>query len=188
MKWKDFLNPRSMLTPGIAGSVVMVIANTLWVEFMLPQKWTALILSFLLIIPILLSFSASKLENVIYFIFNGLIIFSLAANTNFAGAKLQELGAPDKKHVASQLLSTPNKTLPDSAISFSDNETQVKKINGMQLASNDKQEVLTISKNQPTHENPTVNSKEKGKENTGKNTQKQEKNGRENREFFGKWF
>ena len=42
-----------MLTPGVAGSVVMVIANTLYVEFLLPQKYTALILSFLLIIPII---------------------------------------------------------------------------------------------------------------------------------------
>ena len=41
MEMNDFLNPKSMLTPGIAGSLIMAITNILWIEFVLPQKWVA---------------------------------------------------------------------------------------------------------------------------------------------------
>lgn len=102
-----FLNPRSMLTPGVAGSVVMVIANTMWIEFMIPQKWTALVLSFLIIIPILMQFGVSLIENIIYFMFNGLIIFALSVNTNFAGRKLQDIVSRDQKVSVSEVVTSP---------------------------------------------------------------------------------
>src|SRR3990167_6456798 len=124
-----------MLTPGIAGSIVMVIANTLWLEFMIPQKWTALILSFLLIIPILIRFSASYVENAIYFTFNGLIVFALAVNSNFAGRKLQEIAASDKK------------------------------MNGIQLASNSDQSILIrVSENNQQDSTQKENKKSEGKD------------------------
>ena len=90
MKINEFLNPKSMVTPSIAGGLIMVIANTLWITFTIPQKWSALILSFLLIIPILAKYSALFYEKVIYFIINGLTIFALAINTNFAGKTISE--------------------------------------------------------------------------------------------------
>lgn len=96
MKVKDFVNPRSMLTPGVAGSLVMLIANTLWVQFIVPQKWSALLLSFLLIIPIVIKYPTSLFEKIIYFIFNGLIIFALAINTNFAGGKIADFVSDSK--------------------------------------------------------------------------------------------
>lgn len=90
MKFKEFLNPKSMMTPAIAGSFIMIIANTLWLQFAISQKWTALFLSFLFLVPVLKSFTASFLERSIYFIFNALIVFSMAVNTNYAGKVLSE--------------------------------------------------------------------------------------------------
>lgn len=106
-----------MLTPGIAGSVVMVIANTMWIEFMIPQKWTALVLSFLIIIPILMQFGVSLIENIIYFMFNGLIIFALSVNTNFAGRKLQDIVSRDQKVSVSEVVTSP-KALPAEVVFF----------------------------------------------------------------------
>lgn len=170
MEWKDFLNPRSMLTPGIAGSVVMVIANTMWLEFMIPQKWTALVLSFLIIVPILMQFGVSLLENIIYFMFNGLIIFALSVNTNFAGRKLQDIVASDQKAPISEVVSSP-KSSPPSLASFSSGG-QTKKMYGLQLALNDQQSTETGG-NQ-------ADNKDSSKQKESKNNEK--------RKFFEPWF
>jgi hypothetical protein len=85
MNIADFLNPRSMFTPGFAGGIIMLITNSLWVTFAIPQKWAALFLSALLVILTLKKYPVPLLEKAIYFIFNVLILFSLAVNTNFAG-------------------------------------------------------------------------------------------------------
>lgn len=93
MEVKEFMNPKSMLTPGIAGTLVMGITNTLWLQFGLPQKWSALILSFLIIIPILKAYPAAWVEKFVYFILNGLIIFAMAFNTNFAGKSIIDVSS-----------------------------------------------------------------------------------------------
>lgn len=189
MKWNDFLNPRSMLTPGIAGSVVMVIANTLWVEFMVPQKWTALTLSFLLIIPILIKFSASWIENVIYFTFNGLIVFALAINTNFAGRKLQEIGIKEERALVAEQLSTAFK--PSLASTPTRNKIQINKINNIQLAENqlqlaeNQQTTTTTTRTQVTRENAQTDSSDQEE---NKQTEKKKKSGKNEREFFDAWF
>ncbi|AWN74883.1 hypothetical protein LEAN103870_13000 [Legionella anisa] len=170
MEWKDFLNPRSMLTPGVAGSVVMVIANTMWIEFMIPQKWTALVLSFLIIIPILMQFGVSLIENIIYFMFNGLIIFALSVNTNFAGRKLQDIVSRDQKVSVSEVVTSP-KALAAEMVFFS-SEGQIKKGYTMQLATNDQQSTAT-----------DANQDGKDKEST-----KDKSKNKERREFFDPWF
>lgn len=104
MKFNEFINPKSMLTPAIAGSFIMIIANTLWLQFALPQKWTALFLSYLFLIPILQVYSASILEKGIYFFFNGLIVFAMAVNTNFAGKMLTNIAeTSDKSRVEASI-------------------------------------------------------------------------------------
>lgn len=182
MKWNDFLNPRSMLTPGVAGSVVMVIANTLWVEFLMPQKWTALVLSFLLIIPILIRFSASMIENIIYFLFNGLIVFALAVNANFAGGHLQAL-ATDKKDNLAQLFNGFKEPLVSTA--YAESKSQFKKINAMQLATNGGQQQDTTSTETQTQKQHNVSEQEKNKTKEKKNN---EPKSHEQRKFFNQWF
>ena len=89
----DFLNPKSMVTPGIAGGVTLMISNTLWVQFALPKSWTALVISFLLG-ALVFSEKPPKDEasnvgiKLIYFVLNSLIIFSVAFSITQIGHQL----------------------------------------------------------------------------------------------------
>jgi len=80
----DFLNPASMLTPGFAGAVAMMISNTLVHAFGLPPAWSALVLSFLLGSIVWVA-SVSLLRGTVYYVLNSLIIFSVAFGTNTLG-------------------------------------------------------------------------------------------------------
>lgn len=80
----DFLNPASMLTPGFAGAVAMMISNTLVHAFGLPPAWSALVLSFLLGSIVWVA-SVSLLRGAVYYVLNSLIIFSVAFGTNTLG-------------------------------------------------------------------------------------------------------
>lgn len=45
----DFLNPKSMVTPGIAGALVMFLSNAICFQFPeVAPRWAALLLSFVL--------------------------------------------------------------------------------------------------------------------------------------------
>jgi hypothetical protein len=81
---KEFLNPKSMLTPGVAGAVTMLISNTLWFQFELPQKWTALTVSFLLGL-IVVAADLPVWQRLAYWVINSLIIFSVGAGTSAVG-------------------------------------------------------------------------------------------------------
>lgn len=86
----DFLKPQSMLTPGVAGGIVMTIANTLWCNFTLEPKWSALVLSFAIGAVVFKAVSLPVWQRVIYYVVNSLIIFAVAAGTNFVGTKTSE--------------------------------------------------------------------------------------------------
>jgi hypothetical protein len=88
---KDFLNSKSMLTPGIAGAITMLVTNTLHIQFDLPHKWVALVLSFLLGTLVFGDKTTPPWQRGIFYLFNSLIIFAMAAGTNAAGEGL----APD---------------------------------------------------------------------------------------------
>lgn len=90
MTVNGFLNPKSMLTPGLAGGMVMGIANSLWVEFYLPKSITSLVLSYLIVILLLKNITVTKIEKIIYILLNGLIVFSMAVSTNVAGRVITE--------------------------------------------------------------------------------------------------
>lgn len=86
----EFINPKAMVTPGAAGAVVMLISNTLWVQFALPQRWAGLAISFALGL-LVFKYKARQLpvwEKFVYYVVNSLIIFSmgLGANTAAKGA------------------------------------------------------------------------------------------------------
>jgi len=80
MNAKDFLNPASMLTPGIAGAMTTGLAMPLVFAFDLKYKWVALALS--LIISYLVvsahDWKLSRIQNAAYWFLNGLIIFSVS--------------------------------------------------------------------------------------------------------------
>ena len=86
----DFLKPESMMTPGVAGAITMTISNTMWVQFGLQQRWSALALSFAFGA---LVFAATRIpvwQRAVYYVLNSLIIFSAAAGGNYLGYQVSE--------------------------------------------------------------------------------------------------
>ena len=82
----EFLHPKSMLTPGIAGSVVMLITNALAVHFSLPPNWTGLVLSFVVGLVVFRTLTKiPRWQKPLYYSLNSLIIFSVAMGANQAG-------------------------------------------------------------------------------------------------------
>jgi hypothetical protein len=82
---KDFLNPNSMLTPGMAGGLTTSITMPLALSFGLKVPWVTLSVSalFALLIVLAIKERLSKLQRIVYFILNSLIIFSISLGTAF---------------------------------------------------------------------------------------------------------
>jgi hypothetical protein len=97
---QDFLNAKSMVTPGVAGGLIMVISNTCWTQFNLPPKWTALALSALLGLLVVCILIAPFWQKVLLWLFNALIIFSMAMGTNQAGVNLKAQSEVPRKIAA----------------------------------------------------------------------------------------
>jgi purine-cytosine permease-like protein len=86
----EFLNSKSMITPGIAGAVVTLVAGTLASQFGVPAKWTALAVSVLLALMVFFGDKVNKVSHrAVAFVLNALIIFSISvgANTSITSAK-----------------------------------------------------------------------------------------------------
>ncbi|HMC18739.1 MAG TPA: hypothetical protein VKH16_05920 [Gemmatimonadales bacterium] len=85
----EFLQPKAMLTPGIAGGVTMLIANALWVAFSLPPRWTSLVLSFVVgLLVFVAKGGVPGWQRTVYYVLNSLIIFSVSIGTNYVGVGL----------------------------------------------------------------------------------------------------
>ena len=82
---KEFLNPSSMLTPGIAGAVTMTIANTLSAQFGLNAAVVALLCSFLIGLLVVTAKTVPSWKKYAYYVFNSLVIFTMAVGTNTLG-------------------------------------------------------------------------------------------------------
>ena len=80
----DFLNPNSMLTPGFAGGLTMMITTVICRFFELQPAYTGLAVSALFGALVLVG-AASRLRKAIYYVLNTLIIFCVAMGSgNFA--------------------------------------------------------------------------------------------------------
>jgi hypothetical protein len=82
---EHFLTPEAMLTPGIAGTVTMSIANALYSGVAAPPAWTALILSFVFGTLVLAETRKLRVRAVLY-VLNSLVIFCMAWGMNSFGA------------------------------------------------------------------------------------------------------
>lgn len=81
----DFLNPASMMTPGVAGALTMMIANTVSQQFDAPVSWVALMVAFLCGAVVWTADAESVIRKSIFYVLNSLIIFCVAAGSS-AGA------------------------------------------------------------------------------------------------------
>ena len=80
----DFLNPNSMLTPGFAGGLTMMITTVICRFFELQPAYTGLAVSAMFGALVLVG-AASWLRKAIYYVLNTLIIFCVAMGSgNFA--------------------------------------------------------------------------------------------------------
>lgn len=77
----DFLNPKSMVTPGVAGSLVMFLTNALCYNFNLPTRWVGLGLSGMVGLLIFLTATIPFWQKLVYYILNSLIIFAVGMGT-----------------------------------------------------------------------------------------------------------
>jgi hypothetical protein len=112
-KMDEFINPKSMLTPGVAGAVTTAITNTLAIQFALPPNYTGLFISFLFGAIVFASPVAAAIwARFAMYVLNSLLIFSVALGTNQVGTrattKLAALSVGD--HAA-----TPNVISPARA-------------------------------------------------------------------------
>ena len=81
---QDFLTPEAMLTPGVAGSMTMMITNALATNFNMPRAWLGLSLSFVFGLLVLVSTKGFLLKALFYFL-NSLVIFCVAVGANGLG-------------------------------------------------------------------------------------------------------
>src|SRR5215813_13052417 len=79
-----FLTPEAMLTPGAAGALTMMITNALGGAFSVPRATTALLLSFVFGMLVLVSDKRIPVK-VVFYVLNSLIIFCVANGANSVG-------------------------------------------------------------------------------------------------------
>ncbi len=85
----DFLNPNSMLTPGFAGAVTMMITNVLCALFAIPVALTGLAVSALFGALVVVA-AGSLLRKSIYYILNSLIIFCVAMGSGNIAHEIEQ--------------------------------------------------------------------------------------------------
>jgi hypothetical protein len=81
----EFLNPKSMVTPGVAGALTMAITNSLFVNFGGSRAWIGVLVSSLFALLTVAATAMSIWQRCIFFILNTLIIFTMALGSNSAG-------------------------------------------------------------------------------------------------------
>jgi hypothetical protein len=81
----QFLNPEAMLTPGLAGALVMMITNGLALNFSVSRAYTGLFLSFIFGLLVLVVDRRLWIK-IIYWVINSLIIFCVAFGASGVGA------------------------------------------------------------------------------------------------------
>ena len=81
---EQFLTPEAMLTPGVAGSLTMMITNALTLNFAMPRAWVGISLSFIFGLLVLVS-TRSMLRKSVFYVLNSLVISCVAAGANGIG-------------------------------------------------------------------------------------------------------
>lgn len=81
----EFLNPKSMLTPGMAGSLTTLITNSLVTQFDLVPSFTGLFISFLFGLLVFAGTRTVLWLKFVLYVLNSLLIFSVALGANQIG-------------------------------------------------------------------------------------------------------
>ena len=81
----DFLNPKSMLTPGLAGALTMAIANCFSYHFGLSRPLVGILVSCLFSLIAIGAATMAFWQKLIFFVLNAAVIFTMALGSNSAG-------------------------------------------------------------------------------------------------------
>lgn len=84
----QFLSPQSMLTPGLAGAIAMMITNSVTAQFALAEPLpavVAIIASFVLGLLVWVSDVKPYWKRFVYYVANSFIIFNVAVGANTLG-------------------------------------------------------------------------------------------------------
>lgn len=98
----DFLNPKSMLTPGVAGALMMFLANAVCAAF--PEaafRYVALGMSFALGLVVFQTATIRFGEKATYWLLNSLIIFSTGVGASNIAANIEQAPRSDVHAAAS---------------------------------------------------------------------------------------
>lgn len=174
---KDFLNPNSMITPGVAGSITMMIANTLWVNFGLEPKYTALMLCLLLGLVVLAELKVPLWQKPVYYILNVLIIYSVSAGTNVVGMTANSSNLASQTTQITEEAVAVSLQLP-SIHNFFINSAMAKQLSTQKSKSASNQDTIKSASIKLTTTTETAKSKLKPSE----------KSKRKGRKFFQSWF
>jgi hypothetical protein len=107
---KEFLNPHSMLTPGLCGGITLLITNTLAAQFAAPPNYTGLGISCLFGLIVFAATSTVLWLRLVFWVLNSLIIFSIALGTNQIGVRASK-NISTKALLPVPLASTTNRYL-----------------------------------------------------------------------------
>jgi hypothetical protein len=94
-QFQDFLNPKSMLTPGFAGGLTVLINNALAGALGVPGSYlgyTALVISALFAMLVLVA-GVPLLQRLVFYVLNTLIIFCVAMGSNTTVRELRTTSA-----------------------------------------------------------------------------------------------
>jgi hypothetical protein len=98
-----------MVTPGVAGAMTMMIANTLASTFLFPRAWVGLGLSFLFGLLVLVSDRRLMIKGVFYLI-NSFVIFCVAQGANNVGVQTTTSSLTSRLSIATSALASPAAT------------------------------------------------------------------------------
>jgi len=88
LRVEEFLNPRSMVTPGVAGGLTMIIANSITYHFHIKLAFVGLFVSCLFSLIAIYSAKMDIFQRLVFFVLNSLVIFAMALGSNAAGINI----------------------------------------------------------------------------------------------------
>ena len=105
----DFLNPKSMITPGAAGALVMFLSNAVCYQFPeISPRWAGLLLSFVLGGTVVAAAKLKPVQAAGFGFINSLVIFAVAFGSAGVASKAATPVTSTLGAVFSQVISTAN--------------------------------------------------------------------------------
>jgi hypothetical protein len=109
---QEFLNPKAMLTPGVAGGMVMFLVNGLSVPFPeLPPRYAALAISCVIAAIVVSADKLGWIQRGLYWVVNSLVIFVMgfgAASLGYEATAASASRGAGGYAVAAQRVETPS--------------------------------------------------------------------------------